>query len=1101
MRLLSPLLLAAAASPLAQPTLAQSPPAQTAGWVALQAGTVYLVEDGKVLTGVVTILVHDGKIESVGTGLAIPVQARVVDYGPDAVIIPGLVAASSNFGVGLASQRTADATVRAVDNFDPYSTATIEDIAGGVTSAYISPARGRLIAGQGAVVKLAGFRPEVRAVRDSATIDGSIAAEARDAPGYWEPPVPATVDVGLGVELPQLPRSTMGAIVALRELLEAARGGRDNGAYGKETPQVLHALMQANTPWRMGADDSGEIRALVAFAREQRLPLIVDGAREAAGVVDEIAAAGASVVLEVDVVVNSPGRDFGKDEEAAWPKYAVAAKLVAKGIPTAIATTSFMRPRNLRFAAALASRGGLDPQAALRAITLTPAEILGVAPRIGSISPGKDADFAVLNGPPLAATTSVLATWIDGETRWSSTDAAARGEKGLPGAVVLEVDALYIGDGRVLRPGQVLLNQGRIVEVGERVGHPLGCVVVRGPAAMPGIIDAFGYLGLEGSSKTPDTDFKLKRLVEPGDRADARVAQAGVTTVMLAPRGTNSTGAPLIAYKPAGHVIDRMVVDEFAGVRLTWSDRNRIDSGKNVRELLAKALEYKKKWDQYEEAKAKWVPPPQPPVPPEEAKKGDEKKPGSASDEAKKSEDAKKADEAKKAEEKKKKEAEEEGDPLNGIWEAKVVVPPFVDPARLRLRLEHKDGELTGSLRCDSVSDDLVELTGTYEEKDKTAPAKESGKDGGKESKPEKDAKPEKPADKEGGEKPPSEKPPSDKPSGDKPPSDKPAGDKPAGEDKPAPAEKAAPADKAAKDKPADKEQEPKESAPKEKDAKDSKDAPPKDSKDSKDAKKGKEKPKEKERRISASGLSSRGTLQLTGELKAGKLEGKLKLGPTEVAFTAERTSKELETASRPERRREKPVKPPEIKGEPKSPGIDEKLEPLRQAMAGRAVIIVDVDREDEILEAVDAFAGAGIKPVLLGADRAWKVLDKLTGRVSGVLLTPRIVATDPKTGLAGMRNRYADLAAAGIRVAFHSEAEEGASELPLMASYAISQGMSPEGALRALTADSADLLNISDRVGRLAIGLDGDVLLLDGPPLEPSTSVLRAWVGGEEVR
>ena len=89
----------------------------------------------------------------------------------------------------------------------------------------------------------------------------------------------------------------------------------------------------------------------------------------------------------------------------------------------------------------------------------------------------------------------------------------------------------------------------------------------------------------------------------------------------------------------------------------------------------------------------------------------------------------------------------------------------------------------------------------------------------------------------------------------------------------------------------------------------------------------------------------------------------------------------------------------------------------------------------------------------------------------------------------------------AGIRVAFHSDAEEGAAELPLIAAFAVSQGMSPEGALRSLTADAADMLAISDRVGRIAEGLDADVLLLDGDPLDPGTSVVRTWVNGEEVR
>jgi imidazolonepropionase-like amidohydrolase len=199
--------------------------------------------------------------------------------------------------------------------------------------------------------------------------------------------------------------------------------------------------------------------------------------------------------------------------------------------------------------------------------------------------------------------------------------------------------------------------------------------------------------------------------------------------------------------------------------------------------------------------------------------------------------------------------------------------------------------------------------------------------------------------------------------------------------------------------------------------------------------------------------------------------------------------------------RKTKAEEPPEVKGKPKSPGIDEKLEPLRAALRGEKAVVVEVDRELEILECVEAFEDAGIKPVLLGAPDAWRVADEIRGRVAGVLLGQAPLRGDPREGLAGWKNTYQELASSGIPVAFHSDAEEGASELWLQAAYCVSQGLSPGVALRGLTSDSAAMLGIGERVGKLAPGLDGDVLLLDGPPLEASTSVLRVWVAGEEVR
>ena len=193
----------------------------------------------------------------------------------------------------------------------------------------------------------------------------------------------------------------------------------------------------------------------------------------------------------------------------------------------------------------------------------------------------------------------------------------------------------------------------------------------------------------------------------------------------------------------------------------------------------------------------------------------------------------------------------------------------------------------------------------------------------------------------------------------------------------------------------------------------------------------------------------------------------------------------------------------PEIKGQPKAPNIDPDLEPLRRAMKDQAAVIVNVEREDEILECVAAFEQAGIQPVLYGAADAWKVADKIRGRVSGILLTQRVIWVEPKTG-AQKRNRYAELAAAGIPVAFHSAAEEGAVELPLMAAYAVSQGMSPEAALRALTYDAARMLAIDERVGRIQPGLDADIVLFDRSPIEAGlagASVVRVWINGREVR
>lgn len=905
--------------------------------VAVQAGTLYLVEDGQVIQGGGTILIRDGKIAAAGKDVEVPAGARVVDYGPDAVITPGLVDADSTYGAAIPAERTASPTLLAVDNFDPYAK-LYPALRDGITSVYLAPARGRLIAGQGAVVKTGGEADDERVVSASAVIHGSITSEARRTPGYWEPPVPATVDVGLGVEEPQLPRTTMGAIVALEEL-KALWSGDPSLAeeYGDETGSALAGLVADGRPWRMGADSAEEVGALVDFFSAAGLPLVIDGASRAADVAERIAAAGFPVVL---APANRDASDFGKGPDAAWPVRGTAGALAAAGVEVAVSSRG---NGGLRFAAALAVRDGLSAEQALRAITLAPARLLGVADRVGSLTAGKDADLAVLNGPPLSATSGVIATWVAGEVAWKAKE---------DGATVIEVDELHVGDGTVLRPGELLLQGGRIAEVGARVSHPPGATVVRGAAAMPGMIDALGHLGLEGSRKSFSSRFDLRRIVEPGDYADRRVAQAGVTTVNLGSRNV-SGNSPTMAYKPAGEDVGRMVVAAPAALRMTWTEEVRSSSGESVRGTLEKAAEYKKKWDEYEEAIAKWSP--------TDEEAGDEKaEDGDGEDAEEEGEESGEDDgddeegEDEDDEKRKKKKGEKEpARPVTGEWQGTVKVGEEEHAARLRL-LE-TDLALEGTLRVD-LHEELIALEG-----------------------------------------------------------------------------------------------------------------------------------RRSEHAVTLSGRPSFGWLELALELDGEKLAGKGVVagedtGESELSF--ERTSEEYPMARRPERH--EPEAPKEPKDKPKEPGIDPELEPLRQAMLGKGSVIVSVSREDEILECVAEFEKHGIRPVLFGAQGATKVAGRIRGRVAGVL-------SDSES--------RAVLARSGIPVAFYSEAEEGTVELPTRAALSVSQGLSPEAMLRALTADAAQMLGIADRVGRLSIGLDGDVLLLEGSPLEVSSSVLRVWVNGVEVR
>ncbi|MEZ5979324.1 MAG: amidohydrolase family protein [Planctomycetota bacterium] len=945
-------------------------------WVAVRAGTIHLVDAGKVVTNG-TMLVHDGVIVAIGTDVQVPSTARVVDYGSAATIVPGFIAPDTRLADGAAPERTANPELRASDGYDAYGNYA-RVLAGGVTSAYVTPARARLIGGQAAIVKLAGDDPLARLVSEPVAIHGSIDADARNVPGYWRVPIPATVDVGIGRPLEQLPRTTGGAILALEELLDGVRAGVELEPYGPTTIGQLTPLVQAKLPWCMSANDTYEIRALLDLAKRRGMKLVLDGAAGAAPLAKELAEAKVGVVWEVPFAPNRAGQDRGKGADAEWPDYTVASTLVEAGVPVAVSCNALTPLSDLRFAAVLARRGGMSAAEALRAITLTPAELFGVADRVGSLKAGKDADFVVMSGEPMEFGSTVVATWVGGELAYDAAAAAAAkpgAKKSRNAAVVVRADEIHVGDGTIVAPGEVLAVDGRIVEVGARVARPAGAVVVDVPALMPGIVDPMGRLGLDGRRGTPDPEFDLTLLLEPGDETDVRVARAGVTTVVLDSPGMSGAGAPMIAYHPSSQDLDEMVVDPMAAIRLSWPDNDRRRSGRMVKALLEKAVEYREKTAEYEQKLAEWTPEPARPefrLPStEEDKSSDE-----SSEEGDEKDDDKK-------DKKKKKDKENDPDPITGIWVGEVVLAEAAEEGgtavteRLRLQVRLDDGALEGWLRCASVSDRLVEVAGDY--------TVDSGE-------------------------------------------------------------------------------------------------------------------------FTLTGLGSIGSFTLSGKIgdiskePEGPVafEGRLVGGSLDVAAKAERTSREYPVAKRPAHDDEEAAAPEEPKGKPRPPRYDGNLEQYLRAMRGEVAVLCAVDRADEILDCVDAFEQAGIRPVLVGAEEALSVAGRLQGRIAGVLLSHQIVTGGTVDSIA---NRYAQFQAAGIPVAFYSEAEEGAVDLPFVAAYAVDKGMSPTGALRALTSDAARIMAIDDRVGRIAPGLSADLVALTGSPFEPTSTVVRVWVAGNEVR
>lgn len=399
--------------------------------VAVAGGTVLPVSGPPIENG--TVLVRDGRIAAVGADVRVPDGVRVVDASGK-YVLPGLVDAMSYYGIasGDLNETSSPSTpqLRILEAYYPFGELGSEAgpphaealLQGGVTAHYIAPADATVIGGQGAVVKAAGDRFEDLVLREPAAIDITLgerpAATFREgdrAPGtrmavvshLRERLVAAREYVRKLEEYEALP-------AAERE--EAAEPSRDLGM------EALARLLRGEIPARVQANRTVEIRNAMDLAEELGFEVIIDSGIEAVELADRLAESGVPVVLGPIAHPYVSGEEIPDEDEYPDPDERRAGKLHEAGVEFALASFSrtFGRlgPEGsgkwLLLDAALAAGYGLPEEAAIRAITLAPAEILGVADRIGSLEPGKDGDLVILDGPPLAVTTWVERVFVDG---------------------------------------------------------------------------------------------------------------------------------------------------------------------------------------------------------------------------------------------------------------------------------------------------------------------------------------------------------------------------------------------------------------------------------------------------------------------------------------------------------------------------------------------------------------------------------------------------------------------------------------------------------------------------------------------------------------
>lgn len=378
--------------------------------VALTNVTIHPVTGPVIEKG--TLVFEGGKITALGTDAATPANAEVIDAAGKHVY-PGLFEPLND--VGLIEINSIRATidfqeigqinpnVRALVAVNPDSEIIPTTRSNGVLLTLAAPAGG-LISGRSGVIQLDGWTWEDMALK------GDTALHIQ-----WPQMGGGRRGRGGGGEEPGAARPESG-IEQIRQTLADARAylaaRKADPSFPRDARwESLRDVLAGELPIIVTADDLRQITAAVAFAEQEHLKLIINGGYDAPRCIPLLKK------HDIPVIVGGTYRLPRRRGDAYDTAYALPAELHKAGIRFCISSRARFgasQVRNLPYHAAAAIGFGLPADEALKAITLYPAQILGVADRVGSLAVGKDATLFLADGDPLDTPTQVTAAWVRG---------------------------------------------------------------------------------------------------------------------------------------------------------------------------------------------------------------------------------------------------------------------------------------------------------------------------------------------------------------------------------------------------------------------------------------------------------------------------------------------------------------------------------------------------------------------------------------------------------------------------------------------------------------------------------------------------------------
>jgi imidazolonepropionase-like amidohydrolase len=573
-------------------------------------------------------VVADGKIAMVGT--AEEFKKLAADAGDrrdlgGAVVIPGLVDTHSHVGIAPRPAVPAHADLgegsgpvqpglRALDAIMPDDPGIRMALSGGVTTANVMPGSGNVIGGQTLYLKYRGRTIEEMRITgrlpDGTVIVGGLKmANGENPKGY-------------GRTKQQAPFTRMKVAALQREQFVKAKEYKAKLDAGTKVDrntslEPLVEVLEKKRTVHFHCHRADDLMTAVRIAEEFGFEIVLQHATEGYRVAEMLAKKKIPVSL---TLIDSPG---GKAETMGLLEEN-AAILEKAGVQVSINTDDYITESRFYLrTGAIAVRGGMPEAAALKALTITPAKLMHLDHRLGSIEKGKDADFAVLSGPPFSAYTQVLETHIEGKkvfdraskrdwsyqsggfalanmdelpSAWkpgagpkSVATPAAEGEtreRRLPGLLYIRAGRVHTANGEAIADGAIVVKDGVIQDVGPAAAlkRPLGATTILTAEVTPGLIDAFCVAGLAGGWNIP-ADQDQDETSDP-NQADLRVLDGfnpteglvefvranGVTVIHTTPGRANPIAGQTGIFRTDGRTAEGAAIRPVAGILINLGE-------------------------------------------------------------------------------------------------------------------------------------------------------------------------------------------------------------------------------------------------------------------------------------------------------------------------------------------------------------------------------------------------------------------------------------------------------------------------------------------------------------------------------------------------